>query len=399
MLSGVTVAEFASENAAFAGKLLAGMGAQVILIEPPGGHYSRLFEPFAHDRKDPERSLWWWHYNTGKQSVILDPVPEKQRLVDLLTSVDIVLEGFTSLRHQQGGVTYEEMAPIAPGLIWVSVTPFGRDLPRSDEEATDLTVLASGGPVWSSGYDDHSLPPVRGGGNQGYQTASIWAVMGALAALSYRDAGGPGQRVDVSMHAAANVTTEQGSYGWLVRQATMQRQTGRHASAQPTGESIATAKDGRAVSTGVPPRTGREFQILVDWMSDLGLLDDFDDAVFLHMGAQQTQVDMALIGVDPEVTAIFGAGRDATVRIAEQLDAYEFFVQGQRRGLTCAIVYAPEEILEDVHFRDRGLFVDVEHEDLGQTFRYVGSPFVASNSAFEVSRAPHLGEHNADADG
>ena len=66
------------------------------------------------------------------------------------------------------------------------------------------------------GYDDHTLPPVRGGGNQGYHTASHWAVMSTLVAHCSTET----QRarvsiVDVSAHAAANVTTEVGTYGYL----------------------------------------------------------------------------------------------------------------------------------------------------------------------------------------
>ena len=54
--------------------------------------------------------------------------------------------------------------------------------------------------------------------------------MGALTAILARDQLGWGQHVDVSMHAAVNVTTESGSYVWLVQRGTVQRQTGRHAS-------------------------------------------------------------------------------------------------------------------------------------------------------------------------
>ena len=64
--------------------------------------------------------------------------------------------------------------------------------------------------MWSCGYDDHSIPPVRGGGNQGYQTASLHAVIALLAAVLHRDVTGRGQFIDVSMHAAVNVTTEFG---------------------------------------------------------------------------------------------------------------------------------------------------------------------------------------------
>src|SRR5688572_5082540 len=96
MLDGIRVVEFASENAAFAGKMLAGMGAEVILIEPPGGHYTRWFEPFAFDVVDPEGSLWWWHYNTGKESLVLDRENGDGELLALLQSSDILIEGTVS---------------------------------------------------------------------------------------------------------------------------------------------------------------------------------------------------------------------------------------------------------------------------------------------------------------
>lgn len=51
------------------------------------------------------------------------------------------------------------------------------------DDTIDLTLLAEGGPVWMCGYDDHSLPPVRGGGNQGLHTASHWAVISTLVAV------------------------------------------------------------------------------------------------------------------------------------------------------------------------------------------------------------------------
>ena len=71
-LSGLTVIEFCEEMGDWAGKLLADMGANVIKIEPPGGSRTRTYEPFLDDEPGPERSLWWWHYNTNKKSVTLD---------------------------------------------------------------------------------------------------------------------------------------------------------------------------------------------------------------------------------------------------------------------------------------------------------------------------------------
>ena len=73
-------------------------------------------------------------------------------------------------------------------MIVASITPYGRGTAQPDAQATDLTVLAGGGPVWSCGYDDHTIPPVRGGGGQGFHTACHYAVLSLLTALLYRDA-------------------------------------------------------------------------------------------------------------------------------------------------------------------------------------------------------------------
>jgi crotonobetainyl-CoA:carnitine CoA-transferase CaiB-like acyl-CoA transferase len=71
-LEGVRVVELSHERGAFAGKLLADMGADVAVVEPPGGSALRRWGPFVDDVPDPERSLAWWHYNTSKRGVVLD---------------------------------------------------------------------------------------------------------------------------------------------------------------------------------------------------------------------------------------------------------------------------------------------------------------------------------------
>ena len=78
MLAGLRVVELASEHGAYAGKLLADLGADVIVVEPPGGHATRRYGPFVDGRGgDPSVSLWWWHYNTSKRSVVMDTTPRR----------------------------------------------------------------------------------------------------------------------------------------------------------------------------------------------------------------------------------------------------------------------------------------------------------------------------------
>jgi crotonobetainyl-CoA:carnitine CoA-transferase CaiB-like acyl-CoA transferase len=313
----------------------------------------------------------------------------------LVATADVLLESEPTKRLRQLGLDYPDLAELRGELIHVAVTPFGRKDPKSDLPATDLTLMAGGGPVWSCGYDDHSLPPVRGLGNQAFNTGCHYAVMATLTAILHRFVSGEGQFVDVSIHAALNVTTEAASYSWLVNGSTVQRQTGRHAATVPTGETQVRCADGRYVNTGVPPRFPKEFASLDAWLKSLGLDGELPEAVFLEMGANwEGPFDLSLLGKDDTITAIFAAGREALKLIASRVPAYDFFVGCQRAGLPTGVIYSPEEAFEDEHFKARGFQVQVHHEDLGRTFRYPGAPYALPASPWRISRrAPKLGEH------
>ncbi len=398
-LAGLKVVELASELAAPAAKMLGDLGADVVVVEPPGGAATRSYGPFVGDVADPERSLFWWYYNTSKRGVVLDldDAADRDRFRALVAGADVVVEGEVPGRLADLGISYADLAAVAPRVVWTTVTSYGSQSPRSKEPSTDLTILAAGGPVWSCGYDDHTLPPVRGGGNQAAHTASLWAVEGTLAALVWRDSSGKGQHVDVSAHAAVNVTTEAASYEWLVARATVQRQTARHAGVHMSLPTHALGTDGRYVNTGVPPRTAREFRALLDLLGELGLLDDFHESVFLERGVEKGEISFADILEDSEVMAIFGAGRSAMELIAQHVPAYEFFVRMQDAGMACGVMAAPEEVLEDEHFVARGFPVEVDHDDLDRTVVYPGAPFIAHGSPWRIARRPpRVGEHQAE---
>ena len=417
-LAGVRVVELAAAPIAWAGKLLADMGADVILVEPPGGDPARAYPPFARDEPgDAEDSrslcsLYWWHYHTSKRGVVIDleSAAGRERFRALAATADVLLEAEPPRRLAALGIDYPQLAPAHPGLVHVAVTPYGRDDAKSALPHTDLTLMAAGGPPWSCGYDDHSLPPIRGP-LQAYHTASHFAVLSALTALLHRDATGEGQFIDVSITAALNVTTEAASHSWLVARQTVQRQTGRHAAVAPTGETQQRCADGRYANTGVPPRKPSEFAALDAWLTELGLRDELPEAVFLEMGANwEGPFDLSRLGSDDEITAVFGAGREALRLIASRLPAQDFFLGCQRAGLAVGVVNSPEEAFEDAHFRVRGFQVPMWHEEPSAGEReglaprmkeprgeviYPGAPYRFSATPWAISRrAPKLGEHS-----
>ena len=398
-LTGVRVVELAGEPIAWAGKLAADMGADVILVEPPGGDPCRAYPPFVDDdagAPDDNRSLFWWHYHTSKRGVVLD-LDTRQgqaRFGALIASADAVIETEPPGRLASLGLDYDDLAARQPGLVHVAVTSHGRQDPKSALPHTDLTLMAAGGPPWSSGYDDHSLPPIRGR-LQAYHTASHFAVLSLLTALLHRNTSGEGQFIDLSITAALGVTTEAASHTYLVAGHTVQRQTGRHAAVRPTGETQQRCADGRYANTGVPPRKPSEFAALDAWLTRLGLREELPEAVFLELGANwEGPFDLSRIGTDDAVTAVFGAGREALRLIASKVSARDFFLGCQRAGLAVGVVNSPEEAFEDDHFKARGYQVPVSHEELGREVVYPGAPYVLHGSPWAISRrAPALGEH------
>jgi crotonobetainyl-CoA:carnitine CoA-transferase CaiB-like acyl-CoA transferase len=398
-LDGCRVVELAADGSAYAGKLLADLGADVIVVEPPGGSLQRAYGPFLDDEPGPERSLHWWHYHTSKRSAVLDldddsPSGGRAMFRRLVASAAVFIEAERPGRLAALDLDYDSLRMLRSDLIHCAITPFGRLGPRRDEQATDLTILAAGGPVWSCGYDDRTIPPVRGGGNQGYQTGGVWAVLAVLTALLHRAEGGAGQFIDVSLHAAANVTTELASYGWLTSHRVVLRQTGRHAAFRPTEETQVLCADGRYLNTGVPPRRPAEFKVLHEWLVALDLVDEFPLAALLEMAAEYEHIGMAEIEENPMIGEVFSAGRDAVALIASKLPAIEAFVGFQSRGIAVGAVLAPEDVMNDLHFRARGFPVEITDEHLGRTFTYPGAAVVLNGSPMTIRRrAPRVGEH------
>jgi crotonobetainyl-CoA:carnitine CoA-transferase CaiB-like acyl-CoA transferase len=94
-LAGVRIVEIADEQAEYCGLTMAGLGADVVKVEPPGGSPTRRIGPFVDDIDSPERSLYFWHYNRGKRSVVLDLENDpsaRDRLLDVLEHADVLLE-------------------------------------------------------------------------------------------------------------------------------------------------------------------------------------------------------------------------------------------------------------------------------------------------------------------
>ena len=201
MLAPYRVLDLPDDRGQLAGQLLAFLGAEVILVEPPGGSAARRVGPFAVDRERPdgESSLFFWSYNRGKRSVVLDLEHEhgRQQLRTLVAGADILIESFGPGGLAELGLSPEELARLNPALIVASISPFGADGPKAHWQATDLTVVAAGGQMSLTGDDDRS--PVRVSVPQAFHHAAADAAGAVLLALYERQHhSGTGQHIDLS---------------------------------------------------------------------------------------------------------------------------------------------------------------------------------------------------------
>src|SRR5438094_9083930 len=126
-LTGIRVIELADEQAEYCGLTLAGLGADVIKVEPPGGNPTRRIGPFYQDREDRERSLFFWQYNRGKRSIVLDlrQVADRDRFRSLVATADVLLESTPRGELDGYGLGARTLMRRHPALIVARVTPFG----------------------------------------------------------------------------------------------------------------------------------------------------------------------------------------------------------------------------------------------------------------------------------
>ncbi len=316
------------------------------------------------------------------------------RLLRLIGGSDVLLESMAPGVLEAAGLTWQALSALKPDLVWTSVTPFGLADPRSREPAVDLTLMSGAGPVWMCGYDDHTLPPVRGEGNQSMNVGGIHAAIATITALLARGRHARGQRIDVSIWAALNIATEGATYEWLTMGSTLLRQTGRHAAAQPSMTVQLAAADGNWVNSGFPPRHLREVEALLGWLTELGL-DDSPEGVLLRMARDQGGIDFTRLRTDPIQVEMLGAGREALWNIAAVLPAREFFVEAQQRGLAVGVVNSVETMLADPHVQARHAWTEVAHEGMEAPVPYPPPPFQSEVAPYRIrARAPGVGEHN-----
>jgi crotonobetainyl-CoA:carnitine CoA-transferase CaiB-like acyl-CoA transferase len=366
-LRGCRILEFGNRLTAYCGKALADLGADVILVERPTGNDLRFAPPFRDQMDGLESSLTFAYYQHNKRGVTLN------------WSSDEALPLLEVLARDAQVVLYspDERQPLAgfdPGtasIHWQSehthscfITPFGLTGPLRNWRATPFTSFAMSGLMHPVGPPEG--PPIAQPGQQLYDESGLHAAMMIQSLLLRHDT--EAQSIDVSAH----------EVGWF-HKISLERygMQGR----------IAT----RETNFGPPPGG--------IWQCKDGLIDIATHALS-HWGIFLEVIDRPAVLMDPIYedrgmrVQLYDMLTEMIAELLSTKSAKELVERGQAAGLPCALMYTPDEFLDDIQPRERGFFVESTRDGTG-TFEMPGRPFRARPDLLSYRRpAPSLGEHN-----
>src|ERR687885_672764 len=369
------------------GKIFGDLGAEVVKIEPPGGDPARRWPPFL-EGDGGAQSLYWLAFNANKRGVTLDLQDARGRelFLRLAKESDFVLESFAPGTLDEWGVGYSRLSEENPGLILVSITPYGQEGPYKDLQGSDLEIMASSGAMSLAGEKDGE--PMRVTVPQAPMWVGAEAAMGALTALAYRSLTGRGQHVDVSAQVAVMAALAHAPAFWDLNRVNPER-----AGIYVTGRSVKGAKmrvfwpcrDGWINFIIYGGAAGRHTnQQLVAWMDEKGLapawMKEMDWRSFEIPSITQAEVDR----LEAPIGEFF-----LTVTKRE-------FLEGAiRRQMLGYPVSTVQDIYGDPQLAARGFWQEVRDPATGANLRYPGGFAVVGGERLMIRRsAPSVGEHN-----
>ncbi len=213
-LAGMTVVDLSRALAGpYATMMLADAGAEVIKVErPDGGDDARGWGPPFVGDGEFRQSAYFLSVNRSKRSVCLDLRDERdlERLRDLLSNADVLVENFRPGVMERLGLSPEALEELNERLVVLSITGFGEGGPDGDRSGFDQILQGEAGMMGITGHAGG--PPTRFGVPITDVLAGMFGAYGVVCAINDRERTGRGQRVTTSLLASAvAVHTYQGT--------------------------------------------------------------------------------------------------------------------------------------------------------------------------------------------
>ena len=367
-LSGIRVIELGQLLAGpFTGCMLGYFGAEVIKIEPPAGG-----DPIRGWREVHEgTSLWWHSLARNKKSFTVDLKQEEgvELAKKLIEGADVVIENFRPGTMEKWGLGPEQFADSNPQLVYARISGYGQTGPYAQKPGFASVCEGISGFRHLNGFSDR--PPVRPNLSIGDTIAGIHAALGIALALLERSNSDRGQVVDVALYEAM----------FNLMEAVVPEYDGAGVIRQPSGSTV----------TGIVPTNT---YLCAD--EKYVVIGGNGDSIFKRLMRAAGFPEMA---EDPSMADNAGRVRhqqvidDAIAAWCGQHDSEEILAVLDRERVPAGPIYDVEDMFQDVHFNERGLFEQVEINGRPLKIPAIAPRLVETPGETRWS-GPELGAHN-----
>ena len=364
--NGLRVVDTTGLAGAYATRLFAGLGAEVIRLEPPDGSPLRYLAPFAESIAPPENSLWWSYLAMGTRSVVIEP-DNKDSLAQILSSADVIFED----RLPEDSLISPDLVPDT--TVRTSIVRFGLTGPKRAWKSSNLVAWAASGVLYATGFRDRAPVAPAGHVQLALHASAASALVGTLLALRARRKSGEGQQVEISMQEAAlAIAPETGVPVLLDDRVHRERSGNRRDLGRPFG--LYPCSDGFVSIIVLLPR---HWTAMASWVAEATGNETITEEVFEDLGVRMETQDLIDTWVE-----------ELTVGQSRQ----ELFQEGQRRGIPVTPVNTVNALLDDPHLKAAKFWSETQLPD-GSSVAVPGAPFRTNADWWTMTAAPLLGQH------
>jgi crotonobetainyl-CoA:carnitine CoA-transferase CaiB-like acyl-CoA transferase len=387
VLKGCRALDLTDENGFLCGKILADLGVDVIKVEKPGGDPVRQRGPFWADTPHPEKSLYWFAYNSNKRGITLDIEADKGQEIfkELVKTADFIIESFPPGFMDSLGLGYSALDGIKKGIILTSITPFGQAGLYRDYQASDIVIMGMAGILYQTGDPDR--PPVQISLPQACLHAGADAAVGTMIAYYHREMSGEGQQVDISMQQSAAWFLANAIPLWELSGVALKRAGAFRWTVNSMQRQVWPCQDGYVFFFMVGGRAGaKSFHELVSWMDKEGMANQY------------------LRSIDWETLDMFKVSQEVVDQISQPIEKFflahtkkEIARGAAERSISICPLSSMADLLNDGQLESRNFWVEIAHPELNTKITYPRE-FVKSSqeSCATRFRAPLIGEHNGE---
>lgn len=339
--------------------LLADMGADVIKIEPKTGDDTR----YMQTRHDPERCPFFLALNRNKRGIVLDLTTADGLDVfrRIVAQADILVHNFRPGIVERLKITYDDVCPIKPDIIYCSISAFGEQGPYAKRPGTDVLFQAMAGLMSITGEPNGR--PLRAGAPIIDVATGVSAGFAILSALIRRMQTGQGDYIEASLF-EQTVFLQSPVFSWSLMEGFNPPRLGNRS---PMALILDLATSDGYLMVAIP--TPKFWKIFCNTIAMPELIaDERFRSHALRLKNQQSMMDL----IEPRFCA------ETTEAWVDRLLA---------DGVPCGAVRDYQEVLHDQQLEALGTFVPLDHEIAGP-IKVVGSPFRLRSSPLEIARTP-----------